>query len=298
MESNDLTVPTDLEVRCVEHHIPRGDGYIYAREYAGSAPAFVLLHGFPDNLHIYDLLIPHLVAAGRHVIAFDFLGFGASSKPKGAVYSFEQQLGDLEAVADFFKLLEIVPVGHDAGGTAAINFTLAHPDKVLALCLLNTFYAATPNLRIPELIELFAIPDLKALADAMAADAAQVTFLLAFQQGKFKQGASQHQIDTINDLVEPIIRNNFFQKESALPAFAQMAGQAFTQVQRNTERLAELKGIDRPCTIIWGAGDEYLNSNLALDIAATIPGATVHNLDAGHWPQLDAPQDVARLLLK
>ena len=55
------------------------------------------MHGFPDNLHIYDDLVPHLVAAGRRVVTFDFLGFGASDKP-GTGYSFAQQMGDLEAV--------------------------------------------------------------------------------------------------------------------------------------------------------------------------------------------------------
>jgi haloalkane dehalogenase len=35
----------------------------------------VLMHGFPDNLHIYDELIPHLVAAGRWVVTFRFPGF-------------------------------------------------------------------------------------------------------------------------------------------------------------------------------------------------------------------------------
>jgi hypothetical protein len=37
-----------------EHHIPRGEGRVYARDYAGAGPAFVLMHGFPDNLHIWD----------------------------------------------------------------------------------------------------------------------------------------------------------------------------------------------------------------------------------------------------
>ena len=41
------------------------------------------MHGFPDNLHIYDYLIPHLVARGRRVVAFDFLGFGEFDKPAG-----------------------------------------------------------------------------------------------------------------------------------------------------------------------------------------------------------------------
>jgi haloalkane dehalogenase len=66
-----------------EHYVPRGHGRVYARDYKGAGPAFVLMHGFPDNLHIYDDLIPYLVASGRRVVTFDFLGFGASDKPSG-----------------------------------------------------------------------------------------------------------------------------------------------------------------------------------------------------------------------
>jgi len=86
-----------------EHHIPRGEGRVYARDYAGAGPAFVLMHGFPDNLHIWDDLIPYLVASGRRFVTFDFLGFGASDKPSGATYSFKQQLGDLEAVVEAWE---------------------------------------------------------------------------------------------------------------------------------------------------------------------------------------------------
>src|SRR5258706_15056571 len=106
-----------------EHLIPRGEGKVYARDYAGAGPAFVLMHGFPDNLHIYDDLIPYLVAGGRRVVAFDFLGFGASDKSPGANYCFKQQLSDLEAVVEALGLDRIVPVAHDSSGPAAINFT-------------------------------------------------------------------------------------------------------------------------------------------------------------------------------
>ena len=94
-----------------EHHVQRKHGRVYARAYEGAGPAFVLMHGFPDNLKIYDDLIPYLVAGGRRVVAFDFLGFGASDKSANASYSFEQQLGDLEAVVKFsqrHKLLSII----------------------------------------------------------------------------------------------------------------------------------------------------------------------------------------------
>ena len=45
-----------------EHRVQRDRGSLYVRDFPGSGPAFVLLHGFPDNSHIYDDLIPHLAA--------------------------------------------------------------------------------------------------------------------------------------------------------------------------------------------------------------------------------------------
>src|SRR5271156_5823205 len=92
----------------VEHYVQREEGKVYARDYKGSGPAFVLMHGFPDNLHIYDDLIPYLVAVGRRVVTFDFLGFGASDKSPGATYSFKQQLGDFESVVEALGLDVIV----------------------------------------------------------------------------------------------------------------------------------------------------------------------------------------------
>jgi pimeloyl-ACP methyl ester carboxylesterase len=140
----------------VEHFVPREQGKVYARDYKGAGPACVLMHGFPDNLHIYDDLIPYLVASGRRVVAFDFLGFGASDKSPDASYSFKQQLGDLESVVDALGLDRIVPVAHDSSGPAAINFTLAHPKRVESLCILNSAYddafpVRWPEMRLPEL---------------------------------------------------------------------------------------------------------------------------------------------------
>ncbi|MFY9640726.1 MAG: hypothetical protein WCD20_07495 [Rhodomicrobium sp.] len=35
-----------------EHRVQRDRGSLYIRDFPGSGPAFVLLHGFPDNSHI------------------------------------------------------------------------------------------------------------------------------------------------------------------------------------------------------------------------------------------------------
>jgi pimeloyl-ACP methyl ester carboxylesterase len=93
-----LVSGSPLTPRSTEHHIPR-DGYkLFAQEYEGSGPTLVLLHGFPDNRHICDRLIPSHVVAGRRVVAFDFLGFGDSDKPAIYKYSLEQQTADIRAV--------------------------------------------------------------------------------------------------------------------------------------------------------------------------------------------------------
>ena len=288
---------TDSIPPFLEHRVPREGHFLYAREYEGKGPTFILLHGYPDNLHIYDLLIPVLVAAGRHVVAFDFLGFGASEKPAGVDYGFEQQLGDLHAVVDFLKLDSIVPVAHDAGGVAAINFTLSKPKSIAGLVLLNTFYADAPTLRIPELIELFALPQTRAFGLAMASDPKQLAFLLRFQQKQFEIGVSQAQIDVIDKLVQPLIFNNFAQQASAGPAFAALAADLRPQIAVNNRQVSKLAGLGIPTTIVWGKSDAYLNVGVAQDLAGHFKGATVHQLDAGHWPQLDLPEEVGRYLL-
>ena len=78
-----------------EHRILRGAYGISAHHYAGTGPALVLMHGFPDNLHIYDRLIPYL--RDRQVITFDFLGWGTSDKPTDYPYTSKQQEGDLKS---------------------------------------------------------------------------------------------------------------------------------------------------------------------------------------------------------
>ncbi|WP_159965069.1 alpha/beta fold hydrolase [Caballeronia terrestris] len=122
-----------------KHRIPRTRGNLYAREYPGEGPTFVMMHGFPDNLQIYDFLIPHRTEAGRHVVVFDFMGFGASDKPVSEKYGFRQQVEDLLSVANALGLDRIVPVAHDSSGPAAINIALDYARRVLPFVFATRF---------------------------------------------------------------------------------------------------------------------------------------------------------------
>lgn len=90
---------------------------------------------------------------------FDFLGWGNSDKPSGYPYTTDNQVGDLDAVITQLGLSQVVLVAHDASGPPAIDWALAHPDRVDGLVLLNTYYCEMPILRPPKAIWLFSTPD-------------------------------------------------------------------------------------------------------------------------------------------
>jgi haloalkane dehalogenase len=280
-----------------ETYIPCEKGSIYTRDYAGVEPAFVLMHGFPDNLHIWDDLVPHLVASGRRVVTFDFLGFGASDKPADAAYSFKQQLGDLEAVVEALGLGKIVPVAHDSSGIAAVNFAVEHPYKVDSLCILNSAYDDSPLNVWPEMIVLFADPRLKALAGAFAQSPERLEWLLDWQKQKFEDPLPASQKHHFEEFLSRVIADNFLMQPSSAPAFVQMAAQFFEEVKRNTTRLHLVEALDLPVKVIWGQYDAYFNVAMGKERAAHFKNSSFHLVPAGHWLQSDMPKQVAELML-
>jgi haloalkane dehalogenase len=287
----------DSKPAFTEHRVSRGQGRVYARDYDGSGPAFVLMHGFPDNLRIYDDLIPYLTAAGRRVVAFDFLGFGASDKLPGASYSFEQQLGDLSAVIQTLGLGKVALVPHDSSGVAAVNFAIKQPYKVAALCILNSAYDNSPLNVWPEMIVLFADPALKALALAVAQSPTQFGWLLDWQRQKFEELMPAAQKPHFERFIGPLIADNFTMQPSSGPAFLQLASQFYEGLKQNSIRLPLVEALDLPVKVIWGEYDPYLGVAMGRERAAHFKNGSFHPVPAGHWLQADMPERVAGLML-
>jgi haloalkane dehalogenase len=274
-----------------EHRIAHQGATLYAREFTGGDPALLLMHGFPDNLHIYDRLVPLL--AGRRVVAFDFLGWGASDKPRDNAYTSRSQQDDLGAVLDALGVEHAILVPHDASGPVAINWALDHPTRVAGLALLNTYYGSTPTVRFPEFISLFADPAYAALTTAIAQDPAIAGWLLNWQGQQFGGAADPAGADELG----AIIQAQFAASPSVFPAFMSHTRDLYPAVRANSRREAQVRAWTLPVRIIFGAGDPYLGPAVANYFTTIVPTAERYLLQAGHWPQWDAPEEVAHLLL-
>jgi len=256
-----------------------------------------MVHGFPDNCRIYEDVATRLSAAGRRVIAFDFMGFGASDKPEGFRYDFDQHLGDLTDVVDDLGPIEVIPVGHDAGGPAAINYALANKSRVASLVLFNSYYANSPLLAFPDFIELCCNPKTRLLAIAMMTDPKQAAYLFKFQQEAIRAHLTPAMRMRFDTILQPIIEQNFAASPSALPAMLAMTGNAYENLAANDLRLPALGSFNKPVKLIWGSWDRYLSLAVAKDIGSHFPNATLTALEAEHWPQFDQPDQVVQAML-
>jgi haloalkane dehalogenase len=276
-----------------EHAIERGPYHIYAREYPGEEPAIVLMHGFPDTLHLYDRLLPWLITS-RRVVTFDFLGWGTSDKPSGYPYTAANQTLDLDAVIEQLKLEHVVLVAHDASGPPAIDWALAHAERVAALVLLNTYYCAMPTLRPPEAILLFSTPLVRNVARAVSKAFDNWLFkkLYWWQVGRFMREAAYRKEFL------PLLYQQFAAASSAQPAFFRLNEDLLSTVRDRTKRIPQMKAFSRPVRIIFGASDPYLNVGVARRFHELFPKSELFLLPgAYHYVQIDEPEQVAHLLL-
>jgi haloalkane dehalogenase len=280
-----------------ERYVRRAGHRLYARDYPGAGPAYVMVHGFPDNCRIYEDVAARLSASGRRVITFDFLGFGRSDKPDGFPYDFSQQLADLTAVVDDLGPIEVIPVGHDAGGPAAINYAISNASRVTSLVLFNCYYANSPVLAFPDFIELCCNPKTRLLAVAMMTDPKQAAYLFKFQQEPIRAHLTPAMRARFDTILQPIIEQNFTMSPGAMPALLAMTGNAYANLAANDRRVPELGKFTKPVKLIWGSWDRYLSIAVAREISSYFRNATLTALEAEHWPQFDQPDQVVRAML-
>ena len=107
----------------------------HVRDWGGSGPPIVLLHGLASTCQIWEQAAPILVSDYR-VITMDQRGHGHSAKPDHG-YDFSSVGNDLMGLIEAKDLEQPIVVGHSWGGDVALEFAVAHPGVARGICLID-----------------------------------------------------------------------------------------------------------------------------------------------------------------
>ncbi|MBX9632629.1 MAG: alpha/beta hydrolase [Burkholderiales bacterium] len=102
---------------------------------AGSGPAVLLLHGYPQSAIMWRKVAPTL-ARGYSVVVPDLRGYGESDKPRDG-YDKKTMARDVHELMVALGHERYAVVGHDRGARVAHRLAIDHQAAVTRLCLLD-----------------------------------------------------------------------------------------------------------------------------------------------------------------
>jgi pimeloyl-ACP methyl ester carboxylesterase len=242
----------------------------------GARP-LVLVHGFTGYRDDFRDHLPALATLGPTIV-YDHRGHGDSAHTGDATtYTLAQLVADLRAVLDALGVPRCDLLGHSMGGMVALRFTLAYPERVASLVLMDTAARAPDRMPRAPLAAAGSI----ARSDGMAALAA----LLRRRAGDDpNRPAADRRLE--REMGEAFWERRRRRLEAMDPeAFAALALELADQ-EPVTARLAEIRC---PTTVIVGEQDlGFLTP--AAELAEQIPAALLVTIpNAAHSPQLENP---------
>jgi pimeloyl-ACP methyl ester carboxylesterase len=255
----------------------------------GDGPPVLLLHGSGTSSVSLLPVLERLGAA--RAIAVDRPGFGLSeSAPVPRERFREAAVEFVGEVLDALGVERPVLAGNSMGGTWALWYALARPERVRGLVLLGSA-PLLPGTRPPAPLRAMATPGLGALLDRLMKPNPKrvVQFMRAMGEG-----------DTIvryPDLIESLVEGARDPKESAAN-LAELRAVISPFGFRHPARLRaeELRRVSVSTLVIWGDDDPVGTVEAARETTAAIPGARLEVLPAGHVPYLGQPERVAELV--
>ena len=255
------------------------DGQIhYIDEGQGSPIVFV--HGTPTWSFLYRHLIKDLSKQYR-CIAIDHLGFGLSEKPQDAPLRVQNHAQRFEAFMEYLNIPEFTLVVHDFGGPIALPYAIKNPQKINKLVIFNTWLWATKdNPDLPKIDKLLKSWIGRFLYLNMNFSPKFLIKQAFFDQKKLSKSIHQHYIKVFP---------NKAQRQGPLQIALSLA-EASDWYESHWQQIDALQNI--PMLILWGKEDSLIKAHY-LDIwKERFPKAKVHELEAGHFPQEECPDQV------
>lgn len=126
-----------------ETFVTSGEAKLFCRV-AGQGKPLIVIHGGPGLTQVYLLPQMYELAKNNLVIFYDQRGCGKSTVDINAnTINIESFLNDIEAIRQAFNLDKISVLGHSWGGFLAMQYTIAHPERIDKLILSNSAPASS-----------------------------------------------------------------------------------------------------------------------------------------------------------
>ena len=103
-------------------------------------PTLLMQHGWMDVAASFQFIVDALPTE-RHVLAFDWRGFGLSDPTPGDTYWLPDYVGDLDAAFDALQIAQhpIDLLGHSMGGNVVMIYAGLRPERIRRLVNLEGF---------------------------------------------------------------------------------------------------------------------------------------------------------------
>ena len=252
-------------------------GTIHVESVEGRGDAVLLIHGGFGDHRMWNAQFGGLVPGAR-IVRMDLRGFGGSTFPT-APYS---ATDDVLAVLDTLGIAKAHIVGNSMGGALAIDFALAHPERVASLVV----EASGPNGWPADPAERAKFqPDIDAIVAVFAAAAAEGSARGAALWKAHPMVAVAHADPNVAPLLHDMIDDN-------VRIFAMQHWP--DDDKRAVGRLGEV-GV--PTLFIVGDRDIALVRAAVAFGAAHIVGARVETIaGTDHLPHLERPDEFNRIV--
>lgn len=239
----------------------------------------VMLHGWAASAYSFRHELELLPALGAHCLAVDLRGFGLSDKPTARdTYTLDAYVADLDAVLDEVASPRVVLMGHSMGGGIALTYALSRPDRVRGLVLLSpTGIAPVAFLTIPRLMPRA----VAARGGGLLVPRWGAKWILRNLAFADPARATERDVDE-------------YWAPTQLPGFTLAARASAEEFDWRPLDQARLESLAPPSLVILGRKDRLIRDAGAA--ASRIPGATVHELDAGHVPHEERPVETHQLV--
>jgi len=233
----------------------------------------LLIHGFTGAREDFDDHVPAFAAAGWHVVVPDLPGHG-DSHPQDIVHGFDTYAGIVFALVDSLGWDRFALLGHSMGGVVAQHVALAAPHRLTALVLMDTSpdrFHVDAGL-VEAACEIVSTKGMDALL-AVQKEIGGPLETEAARRLRVDRAGWEEQQD------RKLLR--------AAPSMYVAMSRALIAAPSRAEQLGQLS---TPTLVIVGEQDLPL-LDASARLASAIPGARLVQIaDAGHSPQVEAPE--------